>query len=231
MGEQDPVTVTVADGVQTIRFTRPEKKNALNSAMYTVVRGALEAGDCDPRVAAHVFAGTDGIFTAGNDIGEFLAGGAELAAPTVAFLRALPLVSKPMIAAVDGIAIGIGTTLLLHCDLAYATPRSKFRTPFLDLGLVPEAGSSLLAPRVMGPQRAFELLVMGETWTAEQAERAGLVNAVVPVEEVEARARSAAERLVSKPPEALAASRRLLRGDPAEVLTRIDEEVRVFAAL
>ena len=225
----EEIAVAVVDGVQTIRFNRPAKKNALNSAMYTALSAALVAGDRDPAVAVHLFAGSPGAFSAGNDIAEFLSGGAGLAQPTVDFLRALPHVAKPMVAAVDGLAVGIGTTLLLHCDLVYASPRSRFVTPFLNLGLVPEAASSLLAPRRMGHHKAFELLVLGETWSAEQAERAGLLNAVVPEADVEARARAAALRLAAKPPEALAAARRLLKGDVGEIVARIDAEVAVFA--
>jgi len=223
------IAVTVVDRVQTIRFNRPAKKNALNSAMYTALSAALAAGDLDPAVGVHLFAGTAGAFSAGNDIAEFLDGGTGLAQPTVDFLRALPHVGKPLVAAVDGLAVGIGTTLLLHCDLVYASPRSRFVTPFLNLGLVPEAASSLLAPRRMGHHKAFELLVLGETWGAEQAERAGLVNAVVPEVEVEVRAREAAVRLAAKPLEALAAARRLLKGDVADIVARIDAEVAVFA--
>jgi enoyl-CoA hydratase/carnithine racemase len=225
----DLVRIERADGVQTIRFHRPEKKNALNSEMYTAATQALAAGDADPDVRVHLFAGVPGAFCAGNDIAEFLTGGAALAAPTVAFLRSLPTIRKPMVAAVDGVAYGIGTTLLFHCDLAYASPRARFRTPFLDLGLLPEAGSSLLGPRRLGSHRAFELLVLGEVWSAEQAERYGLINGVIPEDKIEDTARDTARRLAAKPPEALAVSRRLVRGDPAEVLARIDEEVALFA--
>lgn len=223
------IAVSAEAGVQTIRFNRPGKKNALNAAMYTAIRAALASGEADPAVAVHLFAGAPGAFSAGNDIGDFLEGGARLAEPTVEFLRCLPTISKPMIAAVDGLAVGIGTTLLFHVDYAVATPRSRFVTPFLNLGVVPEAGSSLLAPRRLGHHRAFELLILGETWSAEQAERYGLVNAIVGEAEVEAHARTIAHRLAAKPPAALAVSRRLLRGDPAEILVRIDEEVAIFA--
>lgn len=226
------ISIGIADGVQTIRFTRPEKKNALTSAMYAAMTEALETGDRSDAVAVHLFVGSGGVFSAGSDIGEFLArsrGDAGLTGSVLAFIRALPRVAKPMIAAVDGLAVGIGTTMLLQCDLVYATPAASFRTPFLDLGLVPEAGSSLIAPLRMGHARAFELLALGEPFTAERARGAGLVNAIVPAEELETHARQAALKLVAKPQEALAATRRLMRGDPEEVLTRIDEEVKVFA--
>lgn len=224
--------ITIRDGVQTIRFTRPEKKNALLSTMYAAMTEALAAGDALDEVAAHVFVGSGGIFSAGSDISEFLArakGGAALGGPVLQFIRALPRVGKPMIAAVDGLAVGIGTTLLFHCDLVYASPAARFQTPFLDLGLLPEAGSSLLAPRLMGPQRAFEMLVLGEPFDAERAREAGLVNRIVPADQVEAAAVTAAQRLAAKPPAALAASRRLMRGDPDAIVERVDEEARLFA--
>jgi enoyl-CoA hydratase/carnithine racemase len=224
--------ISIRDRVQTIRLTRAEKKNALTASMYAAMTEALAAGDALDEVAAHVMIGSGGVFTAGNDISDFLArsqGQRSLGGPVVEFIRNLPRIKKPMIAAVDGLAVGVGVTLLLHCDLVYATPSATFRTPFLDLGLVPEAGSSLIGPRLMGPQRAFELLVLGETFTAERAMAAGFVNAIVAADKLEAHAISVAKRLAAKPPGALAASRRLLRGDPAEIVARIDEEVRIFA--
>ncbi len=219
-------------GAQIIRFARPEKKNALKSQMYTAIRDALVAGDCDADVVAHVFMGSDGVFTAGNDISEFAAradGDTGLSDHVQAFIRHLPHVGKPMIAAVDGLAVGIGTTLLFHCDLVYATPAASFRTPFLNLGVVPEAGSSLLAPMRMGPQMAFELLVLGNPFDAERGRAAGFVNKIVAADELEATTLGAVATLAAKPPEALALSRRLLRGDPSDVVQRIDQEIEIFA--
>lgn len=226
------LSVEVADRVQTIRLTRAAKKNAITSAMYSALRTALLDGDRRDDVSAHVLFGQPGAFSAGSDIVEFLArssGAGDLSGPILEFIRTLPLIQKPLIAAVDGIAVGVGCTLLLHCDLVYATPASTFRTPFLDLGLVPEAGSSLLAPLRMGYVRAFELLVLGETFDAGRAVHAGLVNAVVPASELEAKALGAARKLAAKPPEALAHCRRLLRGEPHAVSARIDEEAAIFA--
>jgi enoyl-CoA hydratase/carnithine racemase len=226
------ISISIADGVQTIRFTRPAKKNALLSAMYAAMNEALAEGDADDRVVAHLFVGSGGVFSAGSDIGEFLErakGGSALGGPVLQFIRSLPTVGKPMIAAVDGLAIGVATTLLFHCDLVYATPAARLSTPFLDLGIVPEAASSLLAPLRMGYARAFELLVLGEPFSAERARDAGLVNAIVPAAELETTALAAAARLAKKPPEALVLSRRLLRGDPAAVVARVDEEARIFA--
>ncbi len=225
------IDISVADGVQTIRFARPEKKNALTGPMYAAMNEALASGDASPAVVAHLFIGSGGIFTAGNDINDFLAetqASGQLSGAVVQFIRSLPLVKKPMIAAVEGLAVGIGTTLLFHCDLVYAAPSAALVTPFLDLGIVPEAGSSLLAPMRMGYARAFELLILGEPLPAERAREAGIVNAVVPTAELEDTARNAARKLAAKPPGALAASRRLMRGDPAAVVARIDEEVRIF---
>lgn len=226
------VAISREDGVQVIRLTRPAKKNALTGAMYATITDALCAGDADPAVAAHAILGSAGVFSAGNDIPDFIASSRDtgrLAATTVRFIRALPQVSKPMIAGVDGLAVGVGTTLLLHCDLVYATPDARFSTPFLDLGLVPEAGSSLLMPRRLGYARAFEMLVLGEAFSAARAEAAGLANAVVAADALEETVLSAGRRLAAKPPQALARARQLLRGgSAAEVLARIDEEVEAF---
>ena len=226
------VDISTADGVQTIRFNRPEKKNALTALMYQAIAKALNDGDATPDVVAHLFIGTDGVFTAGNDIGDFLqyaSAGGGLSESVTQFIRTLPLVKKPMIAAVEGLAIGVGTTLLFHCDLVYAAPSATLATPFLDLGVVPEAGSTLLGPQRLGYARAFELLVLGEPLTAERARDAGLVNAVVPSGDLEETALKAARTLARKPPKALAEARRLLRGDPAAVVARIDAEVEVYA--
>ena len=226
------IDITLRDRTQVIRFNRPDKKNALKSDMYTAMTDALIAGDASPDVTSHLFVGSGGVFTAGNDIAEFLAsgmqGGASLGAPVVGFITRLPQVRKPMIAAVDGLAVGIGTTLLLHCDLVYASPTASLRTPFLDLGLVPEAGSSLLAPLRMGYARAFELLVLGEPFSAERAREAGIVNAIVSADQLEATAMKAAARLAAKAPEALALSRRLMRGDVSGIVARVEEEARLF---
>jgi enoyl-CoA hydratase/carnithine racemase len=199
--------------------------------MYAALCDAIEKGDDDRAVAAHVITGSGGVFTAGNDLGDFLAtarGTGDLSKDVLRFIHLLPVIRKPLIAAVDGDAIGIGTTLLFHCDLVYATPDSQFATPFLALGLIPEAASSLLMPRMIGHARAFEMLALGETFTAKQAALAGFVNKVVPSECLEKTALDAARRLASKPPEALAVTRRLMRGDPDEILKRTDIEVVAF---
>jgi enoyl-CoA hydratase/carnithine racemase len=217
--------------VQVLRIARPEKKNALTGAMYRALSDAIESGDADGSIAAHILIGSGGIFTAGNDLGDFLAtarGAGDIGTDVLRFIRLLPAIKKPLIAAVDGSAIGIGTTLLFHADLVYATPGATFATPFLDFGLIPEAASSLLMPQRMGYARAFEMLVLGNPMSTNDAVAAGFVNAIVPAEELEAAALGAARTLAQKPPEALAMARRLMRGDPAPILARTEAEVAGF---
>eukprot|EP01037_Dinobryon_pediforme_P021542 gene21542-22434_t len=229
------VRTSIEDGVQIIHIARPEKKNALTTAMYASLVAAMRDGSVRDDVRVHLFHGEPGAFSAGNDIVDFLAAapGATLSREGVSFLKALATADKPMVAAVDGLAIGIGTTMLLHCDLVYASPRSVFRTPFLDLGLVPEAGSSLLAPRLMGHVRAFELLCLGEAFDAGRAEAAGIITRIVPETEVIPAALAAAKALARKPREALAIARRLVAtGGSAsreDLLARIDAEAALFA--
>lgn len=231
----DLVRVDRRDGVLTITLDRPEKKNALTGAMYRALADALTGtaaeSEADPAVGAVLIAGSPGAFTAGNDLKDFVAAaeGGDGLGSILAFLRALASCEVPLVAAVDGLAIGVGTTLLMHCDLVFASDRSVFRTPFTDLGLVPEAASSLLGPRLMGHQRAFELLVAGLAFDARRAEAAGLVNRVLPAERVLEEAFAAAAALAAKPRRAVAIGRRLLKGDPVEILARIDEEALLFA--
>lgn len=225
------IEVSKSDGAQILRLMRSAKKNALTGAMYAALCDAIEAGDNDHSIATHVIIGSGGVFSAGNDLGDFLTtarGTADLSKDVLRFIHLLPVIRKPVIAAVDGKAIGVGTTMLFHCDLVYATPEATFATPFLDLGLIPEAGSSLLMPTRMGYARAFEMLALGETFKAEQALNAGFVNRVVPSENLEATALDAARRLAEKPPEALSVTRQLMRGNSVEVLKTIDEEVVAF---
>ena len=218
------------DHVQTLRINRPDKKNALTSDMYAAMADGLREGDADPEVAVHLLAGTGGIFTAGNDLGDFLrmADSGDFDPTVFGFMKALVTSKKPIVAAVDGLAVGIGTTMLLHCDLVYASESAEFRTPFLSLGIVPEAASSLLAPARMGFAPAFELLCAGQPFSAERALRAGLINAVVPASDLEGCARDAALGLAAKPVEAMASARKLMRGDPSTILQRIDEEIELF---
>lgn len=216
--------------VQLIRMNRPDKKNAITSAMYASMTKALVDGDADDEVRAHLILGVPGIFSAGNDVADFMAVAMGDDGPLDAFgfLIALARLQKPLVSGVDGIAVGIGTTINLHCDLTFATPRTEFRTPFVDLGLVPEAGSSLIAPMVLGRQNAFALLALGEGLSAEKAKAAGLIYDVVPEEELEATALAAAERIAQKPPQALKIARDLILGDREVLVARIREEGEHF---
>jgi len=226
------IDIACAGPVQTLRFARPEKKNALTSVMYDALAGALEAANGDDAIAVNLFLGSPGIFTAGNDIGDLLriaAKGHGLSASILRFLRALATSEKPIVGGVDGAAIGIGTTLLMHCDHVVVSDRSVFLTPFVDLGLVPEAASSLIAPRLMGHVRAFELLVMGKEFSAEAALQAGLVNRVVEPDQLEDAAKEAAAAIAAKPRQAMMMARRLIRGDQSEILARIAAEAECFA--
>lgn len=219
-------------GVLAIRFNRPEKKNAITHAMYMRMTAALLAANDDAGIGAIVFLGTEGCFSAGNDMADFLAfamsAGGEKPGAAV-FLSALANAAKPLVSGVDGLAIGIGTTLNMHCDMTVASGRSLFRTPFVDLALVPEAASSLLGPRIMGHQRAFALLVAGEGFSGAQALEAGLVWKLAEPQEVEREALTIAASLARKPPQALKIARDLVRGDRGEVLARMDEELTHFA--
>lgn len=203
MASMSDIAVHRDGATQILRFNRPGKMNALTGAMYDALCDALEAGEKDTEVSVHVFRGANGVFTSGNDISDFLAsstGDQAVLKSVLRFIRLVPQIQKPMLAGVDGPAVGIGTTLLFHCDLVFATPSARFHTPFLDLGLVPEAASSLLMPQRMGYTRAYEMLVLGKPMDAEAMLRAGLLNAIVPPEELEERVIGAATSLAKKPP-------------------------------
>jgi len=220
------------DAVNIIQFDRIDKKNAITSEMYAAMAASLVQGDADNDVRVHLFLGQPGVFTAGNDIRDFVtstARGAGLGEEVLAFLKAIITVGKPVVAGVDGFAIGIGTTLLLHCDLVYATERSFFQTPFVDLAVVPEAASSLVAPRMFGHHRAFELLALGERWSAQDAVNYGLVNRIIEQPEIEKNTLNIATTLGLKPQGALKITRQLLRGSEQELLQRLDHEAELFA--
>ena len=227
----DHITVTDSDGIRMLRMNRPDKKNALTAAMYSAMAAALEDANGNAAIRCVIIAGVPGAFSAGNDLQEFAqaaTSGQGLGSPVIRFLHALARSDRPLIAAVRGLAVGVGTTMLLHCDYVVAAEDARFSTPFVSLGLVPEAASSLLAPRLMGHRRAFELLVMGRPLDAAAAQGCGLVNAVVPPGEVEAEAEKAARAIAALPPESVAASRRLMCGSPDDIVARIDEEARLF---
>ncbi len=218
-------------GAQILRLNRPEKRNALTRGMYAQLVEALISGEASDDVSAHVIFGLPGVFCAGNDIADFLAlasGAGHDIDEVMKFIFILPVLKKPLLAGVSGLAVGIGTTMLFHCDLVYAAPNAVFSTPFLDLGLVPEAASSFLAPRLMGHQRAFELLVLGAPLSVERAREAGLVNEIVPADQLEEKVLKAAVNLARKPPEALAIARRLLRGDQKDIIACMTKEAQLF---
>jgi len=227
------VIVTDEGPIRTIRMNRPEKKNALTFAMYDAMSEAItSAGGASP-IRCLVICGVPGAFSAGNDLGDFMkaaTGGQGLGNSIINFLYTLARCERPLVAAVTGVAVGIGTTMMLHCDYAVAATDARFTTPFVALGLIPEAASTLIAPRLMGHRRAFELLVMGKPFSGEEAKAAGLVNQVAPAEQVEAEAMKAAQAIAALPPEGVAISRRLMKGGPDEVVKRIDEEAAAFSA-
>jgi enoyl-CoA hydratase/carnithine racemase len=225
----DQVTVTDDGGIRIIRMNRPEKKNALTQPMYAEMTRALRDAERSETIRCVMFTGAPGAFCAGSDISDFqkrAEGG--LKPVTVDFLHALVRNPKPLLAAVGGLAVGIGTTMLLHCDYVVAATGTMFSTPFTKLGLIPEAASSLLGPLRMGYARAFALLVMGRSLSAEDAKAAGLVNAVVDGAALEDTALQAARDIVALPPGAVALARKLMRGDLDDIVKRVDTEAMHF---
>jgi enoyl-CoA hydratase/carnithine racemase len=215
------------DRVARIRFDRPEKKNAITAEMYAQLADALAAADADAEVRAVLLHGTAECFTAGNDVADFLkrAPGGE-GSPTWRLFEVLPALQKPIVAAVGGAAVGIGSTLLLHCDLVYAASNARFQLPFVPLGIVPEFGSTLLLPMLAGYQRAAELLLLGQPFGAQKACEVGLVTEVVAPEALLAKAESVAGMLAALPPESLRLTKKLMKSTP--VRERIMEEGRLF---
>ena len=206
------VLVTVADGVMELRLSRPERKNALSLAMYDTLSDALRRAASEDDVRAVVFSSEGDVFCAGNDLASFLDGSAFAEpSPVLGFLRTLAANTKPLVAAVQGAAVGIGTTLLLHCDYVLVGPAAALRMPFAQLGVVPEAGSSLLLPALVGHPRAFAWLVLGEWIKAEEAVAAGLANRIVDHDGLHAAAMTVARQIAALSPGAVQASRALLR--------------------
>jgi enoyl-CoA hydratase/carnithine racemase len=226
----DHVIITDDGAIRIVRLNRPAKKNALTDQMYETLAESLENAAVSKTIRCVVITGGPTAFSAGGDLQDFLHAAQHegLRPQVMRFLHRLPHAGKPLVAAVQGVAIGIGTTMLLHCDYVVAAIDARFSTPFANLGLVPEAGSSLLMPRLMGTRRAFELLVMGRPLDADAAKAVGLVNEVVPAGEVEMEAMKAARQIAALPVEAVAAARRLIRGPTAEIVKRIDEEAEIF---
>lgn len=225
------VVTEIADRIGRIELARPDKKNAITGEMYLAMADALDGMDADPGVRAVLLHGSQECFSSGNDVEDFLARGASAGEfPALRFLRRISTVRKPIVAAVAGPAVGIGTTMLLHCDLVYAAPSARFRLPFVPLGIVPEAGSSLLLPLRAGHARAAELLLLGRPFDAARAYEVGLVNAVVPDGELLATARAAASELAALPPASVRLTKELMRRPGAEaVAAQMAEEARLFA--
>ena len=228
------IVVTDDGALRIIRINRPEKKNALTLAMYGQMTEALRDADRNADIRCIVVGGVSGAFTAGNDIGDFAraaTGGMAWNRSALSFLDALARCAKPIVAAVGGVAIGIGTTMLFHCDHVVMASDATLSTPFLRLGLLPEAASTLLAPARLGYARAFSLLVMGRLLSATQAKEAGLANTIVSASEVDGTAMSAAREIAALPPRALAVTRDLMRGNIEEVAKRIEAEGSHFSEL
>lgn len=223
------VTVSEANKVVRIHLNRPAKRNALTQDMYAAMTQALKDADARDDIAAVVFSGEGDLFCAGNDLGDFLKHG-ELKSdsPVFQFLATISSVNVTVVAAVQGAAVGIGTTLLLHCDLVYAAEGTQFVMPFVDMGLVPEAGSSQLIPALCGHLKAAELLLLAEQFDAAKAYELNIVNKVVPVAELEATVADVAARLAKKPIQSLRISKRLMKAQPEAINDRIQRELVDF---
>jgi enoyl-CoA hydratase/carnithine racemase len=229
-----PEILTHVDaGVMTLTINRLDKKNSITAAMYAAMADALEAAHQDAAVRVLVIQGHETIFSAGNDIGDFLnKPPSDPNAPVFRFLRGISSFAKPIVAAVCGPAVGIGTTMLLHCDLVYAGDNAAFSMPFVNLGLCPEAASSLLVPQLMGYQRAAEALLLGEPFTAETALEMGLINRIVPPAEASALAQKQAGKLAAKPMSSLIETKRLMKKANAGLVPeRIAEEATSFGRM
>jgi enoyl-CoA hydratase/carnithine racemase len=226
------IKTATLNGVATIEIARPEKKNAITVAMYQAMADALIAAKADAAVRAVLLTGQPGIFTSGNDLEDFMQQPrGDMNSPVFQFMRALIECDKPVVAAVTGAAIGIGTTMLLHCDLVYVADDARLAMPFVSLGLVPEFASSLVVPQLMGHRRAAEKLLLGDPFTGEQAVECGIANAVLPAGEVAAHARRMAERFNALPPGAVREAKALMRRPLMEqTLQTIGVEAQAFGA-
>ncbi|WP_016835364.1 enoyl-CoA hydratase [Herbaspirillum lusitanum] len=227
------IELTKSNGVLTIAFNREEKKNAITAAMYQQLADALKDAETDNAVRAILFTGKPQIFTAGNDLEDFLKNPpSSKDAPVFQFLWEISHVSKPIVAAVSGAAVGIGTTLLLHCDLVYAADNAKFSMPFTQLGLCPEAASSLLLPHIAGYQRAAEKLLLGEAFDAAEAHAMGIVNRVLTVEELQPFAQKQAAKLAALPASSVRITKQLMKKNRvAATEAQMAAEIEHFAKM
>lgn len=223
------ILTELAAGVLRIEMRRPEKKNALTGPMYAAMADALERAAREDAVRAVLIHGQPGVFTAGNDLADFLDGPSDDPdRPVFRFLRDIAAAPKPLVASVTGNAVGVGTTMLLHCDLVYAGEGARFQLPFVNLALCPEAASSLLLPRLVGHPRAAELLFFGEPFGAAKAREMGLANAVLPDAEVFAHALERARRLATLPAASLRETKRLLKQSIAALVPQVMQEEGVI---
>lgn len=226
------IIVSVQDRILSLKLDRPEKKNALTRGMYLGMIEAIRQAEADSDVRVVLITGTEDCFTAGNDLTDFANAKPGETSPAILYLQTLAGAQKPVIAAVGGVAVGIGATMLLHCDLVYASSDARFQLPFVNLGLCPEAGSSVLLPELMGHRRAAELLFLGEPFNAELACDLGIVNAVAPGNELLATATAKAQQLAEKPPSALRTTKALLKRSMAGAIAdAMARETERFAAL
>jgi enoyl-CoA hydratase/carnithine racemase len=226
-----PILSQVSDQVLTLTLNRADKKNALTVEMYKELVAAMQSGVADPKVRVIVLQGTGGVFTAGNDLGDFIQNPpVGMDSPVMQFLLALVDCPKPVLAAVQGPAVGIGTTLLLHCDLVWADDSARFRMPFVSLGLCPEGASSYLLPRIMGHARAAELLMFGDAFDAQTALTLGLITGVRPAATLLSDVHERARTLAQKPPASIRATKDLMRRFPlADVKKALKQEGDLFA--
>ena len=227
------IRTETADGVLTLTFDRLDRKNAITAAMYQTLADALVAAETDPAIRVIVLAGHESVFTAGNDLEDFMKNPPkDESAPVHKFLRAISTASKPLIASVSGAAVGVGTTMLLHCDLVYASETAKLSMPFAQLGLCPEAASSLLLPQLAGYHRAADKLLFGEPFDANEARELGLVNRVLPAGELDAFVRTQARKLTLLPPASLRATKRLMKeGATPQIAERMSVEGKQFGEM
>ena len=227
------VLITKERHIMTLQFNRPAKKNAITSAMYQHMADALKEADSDSDIRVILFIGSAQIFTAGNDLEDFLHNPPTTTESSVhQFLRAISHAEKPIIAAVAGAAVGIGTTMLLHCDLVYAASNARFSMPFAQLGLCPEAASSLLLPQLAGYQRAAEKLLLGEAFSVDEAQQMGLVNRIVEPDQLLQLAETQADKLTALPAASLRTTKRLMkRAQIADIETQMADENKAFSTM
>ncbi|MGN6262340.1 MAG: enoyl-CoA hydratase [Ralstonia sp.] len=227
------IRTETADGVLTLTFDRLERKNAITAAMYQTLADALVAAETDPAIRVIVLAGHESVFTAGNDLEDFMKNPPkDESAPVHQFLKAISRATKPLIASVSGAAVGVGTTMLLHCDLVYASETAKLSMPFAQLGLCPEAASSLLLPQLAGYHRAADKLLFGEPFDANEARELGLVNRVLPAGELDAFVHTQARKLTLLPPASLRATKRLMKeGATPQIAERMSVEGKQFGEM